>query len=67
MIIDFFPGLCTVSADISQFKKFAYPRTNHTNGERYYEWKFDVILLFGLTELKAQVAWMENVGRNFLS
>ncbi|KAF8333721.1 hypothetical protein F5887DRAFT_893234 [Amanita rubescens] len=64
---DFFPDLCTVSADISQFKKFAYPRTNRTNGEKYYEWNFDVILLFGLTELKAQVAWMENVCRNFLS
>jgi len=56
-----------VSADISQFKKCARPRTDGTNGEKYYEWHFDVILLFGLTELKAQVAWMENVGRTFLS
>lgn len=66
-IIDFFPKLCTVSADVSQFKKFARPLTNPTNGKKYYQWNFDVILLFGLTELKAQVAWMENVCRTFLS
>ncbi|KAE9397395.1 hypothetical protein BT96DRAFT_921574 [Gymnopus androsaceus JB14] len=27
----------------------------------YYKTNFDVILLFGLTELKAQIAWKENV------
>ncbi|KAL1703608.1 hypothetical protein EV121DRAFT_207515 [Schizophyllum commune] len=35
----------------------------HTSlgGLRYYEWSFDVILLFGLTELTAQLRWYENV------
>jgi hypothetical protein len=27
----------------------------------FYSVNFDIILLFGLTELKAQVAWEENV------
>ena len=30
-------------------------------GLRYYRWTFDVILLFGLTELTAQLRWYENV------
>ncbi|KAI5829873.1 hypothetical protein K523DRAFT_273534 [Schizophyllum commune Tattone D] len=29
-------------------------------GLRYYRWSFDVILLFGLTELTAQLRWYEN-------
>ena len=29
----------------------------------YYRAKFDIILLFGTTELKAQLAWEENVSR----
>ncbi|KAL1690533.1 hypothetical protein GGG16DRAFT_125633 [Schizophyllum commune] len=29
-------------------------------GIRHYRWSFDVILLFGLTELKAQLRWYEN-------
>ena len=33
----------------------------------YYEVDYDIILLFGTTELKAQVAWKENVsGLNML-
>jgi len=28
----------------------------------FYSCDFDVVLVFGLTELKAMVAWKENVG-----
>jgi len=28
---------------------------------QYYRKEFDIILLFGMTELKAQLAWTENV------
>jgi hypothetical protein len=31
------------------------------SGGCYYRQDFDVILLFGLTELKAQISWMEKV------
>ena len=27
----------------------------------YYQVNYDIILLFGMTELKAQIAWKENV------
>jgi hypothetical protein len=32
------------------------------NGTRYYDVDFDIIIQFGLTEFKAQIAWIENVG-----
>lgn len=31
------------------------------DGRLFYKANFDIILLFGLTELKAQVCWKENV------
>jgi len=30
------------------------------DGVPYYQLHFNVILLFGLSELKAQISWMEN-------
>jgi hypothetical protein len=33
----------------------------------FYKVKFDIILLFGMTELKAQIAWNENVSGFHLS
>ena len=33
-------------------------------GIEYYRMEFDVILQFGLTELKAFISWMENVSVN---
>lgn len=33
-----------------------------SNGRVYYKADFDIILLFGLTELKAQLCWRERVG-----
>jgi hypothetical protein len=32
-------------------------------GNQYYHQNFSVVLLFGLTELKAQISWMEDVSR----
>ena len=34
-------------------------------GIEYYRLEFDVILQFGLTELKAIISWIENVSVNF--
>ena len=56
---DMFSTLCTVNADIAELVKTLRPQ----RGPRglYYRLEFDIILSFGLTELKAQVAWMESV------
>lgn len=59
-----FPDLCEVTADITKLKSSIRPQTNH-RGTKFFIVKFDVILLFGLTELKAQIAWTQSVSRGF--
>ena len=52
---DMFETLCHVKADIS-----TAPYTpKSVAGKTYYPRLFDVILLVGLTELKAQVSWID--------
>ena len=53
--------LCTIEADLSQAPILTQP--NATGEGRHYIINIDVILLFGMTELQAQLAWMENVSR----
>ncbi|KAF7362769.1 hypothetical protein MVEN_00626600 [Mycena venus] len=50
--------LCTVYADTSKIAK-TLQRKMGLNGA-YYRLEIDVVLSFGLTELKAQIAWIEN-------
>ncbi|KAF8333699.1 hypothetical protein F5887DRAFT_1063656 [Amanita rubescens] len=52
--------VCTVVADTSSIPE---PETTRhsADGMQYYRKEFDIILLFGMTELKAQLAWTENV------
>jgi hypothetical protein len=66
MIVESFSDLCIVNADISALKTSIQPRTNQINGKDYYVFAFDIVILFGLTEIKAQIAWMENVSHTFL-
>ena len=53
-----FSTLCIVSADMSRVIK---TEQIGPSGHPYYVQHFSVILLFGLTELEAQISWMENV------
>jgi len=55
---DNFRNLCTIEADATEALKFTKPRYGRQGV--YYRRDFDVILSFGLTELKAQLAWEEN-------
>jgi len=59
-----FATLCTVAADTSQLINAMKPRRGR-GGALFYEQRFGVVLLLGLTELKAQLCWMEDV-RTFL-
>ena len=54
---DRFETLCHVSADIS-----AAPSTPKVgkSGKPCYSRKYDVVLLVGLTELKAQIRWIDS-------
>ena len=49
--------LCTISCDISNV---SYTVNVGPDGIKFYRYRFDLFLLFGLTELKAQVGWLEN-------
>jgi hypothetical protein len=55
-----FNTLCTVTADTSQMAKGLRPRRG-PGGNRYFTQEYSIVLLFGLTELKAQISWMEEV------
>ena len=56
-----YSSLCTITVDLSQMGKALGPFKG-ANGRVYYKADFDIILLFGLTELKAQLCWRERVG-----
>jgi hypothetical protein len=55
-----FSTLCTVTADTRQMAKTLKP-CRGVDGGQYYRFDHNIILLFGLTELKAQISWMEDV------
>jgi len=53
-----FSTLCQVEADTSLVS--VSPKLSRNQRSTYYEIEFDIILSLGLTELKAQVSWIEN-------
>jgi len=55
-----FSGLCTVVADTRRVARSLSSRRGRT-GRQFYSQEFSIVLLFGLTELKAQLSWMEEV------
>ncbi|KAF8333713.1 hypothetical protein F5887DRAFT_1259717 [Amanita rubescens] len=54
-----FVNLCKVTADMTKVKNSIKPQYS-PHGSKYYALEFDIVLLLGLTELKAQIAWIEN-------
>ena len=57
--IGMFSTLCSVTADLSHIE--TPPKISPRDLSIYYTVHFDVIFYFGLTELKAFVAWKEDV------
>jgi hypothetical protein len=62
-----FSTLCTIYADLSKLSGTLRPQKSILDRSDYYEIKFDVIILFGLTELKAQISWKHEVSASFSS
>ncbi|KAF9523663.1 hypothetical protein CPB83DRAFT_862441 [Crepidotus variabilis] len=54
---DNYTTLCTLTADLSKVP--STPQTS-PSGKTYYCVTFEVVILFGLTELQAQMKWWEN-------
>ena len=52
--------LCTIEADLSRIVVTRYIDKAKKRKGWFYRVDYDNILLFGMTELKAQVIWMES-------
>jgi hypothetical protein len=56
---DAFTTVCNLEADLSLIPKTVQSRPD---GGTFYTMYYDLVLVFGLTELQAQMRWFENVG-----
>ncbi|KAK0481095.1 hypothetical protein EDD18DRAFT_1203722 [Armillaria luteobubalina] len=56
---DAYSCFCTVEADTSEVAKSLRLR-RRPDGKSYFALAFDIVLLFGKTELRAQLSWKEN-------
>ncbi|TFK64296.1 hypothetical protein BDN72DRAFT_802291 [Pluteus cervinus] len=54
-----FEVMCSIEADTSLASRALVPRRT-SDGRTFYELDFKIILLFGLTEFKAQLCWEEH-------
>ncbi|OAX34644.1 hypothetical protein K503DRAFT_803418 [Rhizopogon vinicolor AM-OR11-026] len=52
-----FSTLCTIHPDLSELSRTLSPRKSALDRSDYYVIDFEVIMLFGLTELKALISW----------
>jgi len=62
---DSYSRLCYVEADTTRLSRNLQPQQMRTGRKKknikiFYELNYDIVLSFGLTELKAQIAWLEN-------
>ncbi|OJA08934.1 hypothetical protein AZE42_05313 [Rhizopogon vesiculosus] len=55
-----FSTLCTIHPDLSELSRTLSPRKSALDRSDYYVIDFEVIMLFGLTELKALISWKFN-------
>jgi hypothetical protein len=55
-----FSTLCTIRADLSEAVEDLVKKK--ASGQVYYQLDYDVIVLFGLTELKAYLSWKSQDG-----
>jgi hypothetical protein len=60
-----FSTRCTIYPDLSELIQTLCPKKSGSNQSRYYEIDFEVIILFGQPELKAQVSWKHKVRSSF--
>lgn len=65
IFLENYTELCAIQVDISQIPAIKSARIS--GGGVYFTLNYEVIMTFGLTELKAQVAWLDtNVRISFL-
>jgi len=52
-----FSTLCSIHADLSELSRTLSPKKSALDQSDYYAIDFEVIMLFGQTELKALISW----------
>ncbi|KAK2462920.1 hypothetical protein APHAL10511_005118 [Amanita phalloides] len=63
---DCYYKLCTVEADTTKLSHLLQPQRSVTGKKKnrlittYFELRYDIVLSLGMTELKAEIAWIEN-------
>jgi hypothetical protein len=62
--IENYTDLCAIQIDLSHLPLL--PLSKYSGGGTCYYFEYEIVLLFGLTELQAVVAWKENVGPPFV-
>jgi hypothetical protein len=60
-----FSTRCTIYPDLSELSQTLHPKKSGLDQSRYYEIDFEVIILFGQPELRAQVCWKHKVRSSF--
>lgn len=58
MLTDNYTKLCTIDINLSQIPVKQCAKENGTG--IYFAVEYDIVLIFGLTELKVQVAWLDH-------
>ena len=58
-ILEYFFPFCDIRVDLSKAAKDLVP--SEAAGQVYYRLDYDVIVLFGLTEIQAQLCWKTKV------
>ena len=56
-----FSTLCKIEANLSDLARTLRPQKSASDQSDYYTVDFEVVILFGQTELKAQVCWKHQV------
>ncbi len=59
---DMYPVLCNITADTEAVAKLLKLQ-RRADGKTFFKLEYDIILLFGRTKLKAQIAWEEGVSK----
>ncbi len=62
VLIEEYSVFCTITADTSEVAK-SLKLQRRPDGKSYFTLDYNIILLFGRTELRAQFSWKENVSK----
>ena len=59
--LDLYTKLCTIEVDLSHLQNTSDVHTFGTGSEVHYVVYYDLVMLFGGTEIEAQLCWKEKV------